>query len=159
MFRAANDYRMAIVVHMRASVTQKLPYGRDEALIFLNELMPAAPDVVVAGRAPRRRWIMAGRSRTAGARCVCRGRSQARSAHASALFRCHGARRAAHARRCTAVGRNDPDSWPDPRIVFGSDATTPNAPPREAWAALRKMLPLTDDEFQAIANNAPPYMQ
>jgi len=47
VFRAANDHRMAIVVHMRASVTQKLPYGRAEALIFLNELLPAAPDVVV----------------------------------------------------------------------------------------------------------------
>ncbi len=38
---------MTIVAHVRASVTQKLPYGRDEALVFLNELMPAAPDVVV----------------------------------------------------------------------------------------------------------------
>ena len=47
VFRAANDYRMAIVVHMRASVTEKLPYGRDEAEIFLSELLPAAPDVVV----------------------------------------------------------------------------------------------------------------
>src|SRR4051794_21142962 len=47
IFRAANDYHMGIVVHVRASVTAKLPYGRDEALIFLNDLMPAAPDVVV----------------------------------------------------------------------------------------------------------------
>ncbi len=47
VFRAANDYHMAIVVHVRASVTAKLSYGRDEALIFLNDLMPAAPDVVV----------------------------------------------------------------------------------------------------------------
>src|SRR3954462_1830373 len=47
VFRAANDLHMAIVAHVRASVTAKLPYGRDEALIFLNDLMPAAPDVVV----------------------------------------------------------------------------------------------------------------
>ncbi len=33
VFRAANGYRMTIVVHARASVTRKLPYGRDEALI------------------------------------------------------------------------------------------------------------------------------
>ena len=38
---------MAIVVHVRASVTAKLPWGREQALIFLNELLPAAPDVVV----------------------------------------------------------------------------------------------------------------
>ena len=47
MFRAANDHRMAIVVHVRASVTANLPYGHDEAVIFLKELLPAAPDVVV----------------------------------------------------------------------------------------------------------------
>src|SRR5262245_57570594 len=47
VFRAANDRRMAIVAHVRASVTAKLPWGRAEALIFLNDLLPAAPDVVV----------------------------------------------------------------------------------------------------------------
>ena len=57
VLRAANDYRMPIVVHMRASITQKLPYGRDEARIFLNELLPAAPDV------PSRSRISLGRDR------------------------------------------------------------------------------------------------
>src|SRR6478736_9194132 len=33
VFQAANDRRMAIVVHVRASVTEKLPWGREEALI------------------------------------------------------------------------------------------------------------------------------
>ena len=47
VFQAANDRRMAIVAHVRASVTAKLPWGREEAAIFLNELLPAAPDVVV----------------------------------------------------------------------------------------------------------------
>lgn len=45
IFRAANDAGMAIVVHMRANTSQ--PMGRAEALVFLNELMPAAPDVTV----------------------------------------------------------------------------------------------------------------
>ena len=47
VFRAANGYQMPIVVHMRASFSLKLPYGRDEARIFLTELAPAAPDVVI----------------------------------------------------------------------------------------------------------------
>jgi predicted TIM-barrel fold metal-dependent hydrolase len=47
VFRAANDRRMAIVAHVRASVTAKLPWGREEAVIFLNQLLPAAPEVVV----------------------------------------------------------------------------------------------------------------
>ena len=38
---------MAIVAHVRASVTAKLPWRREEALIFQNELLPAAPDLVV----------------------------------------------------------------------------------------------------------------
>ena len=38
---------MGIVVHLRASETQNLPYGREEARIFLDELLPAAPDVTV----------------------------------------------------------------------------------------------------------------
>jgi uncharacterized protein len=47
VFRAANGYRLPIVVHMRASFSLQLRYGRDEARIFLDELMPAAPDVVI----------------------------------------------------------------------------------------------------------------
>src|SRR5262245_13513944 len=45
IFRAADGYGMAIVVHMRANTSQRM--GREEALLFLNELLPAAPDVTV----------------------------------------------------------------------------------------------------------------
>jgi sirohydrochlorin ferrochelatase len=38
---------MAIVVHMRSSTTYRLPYGRDEARVFLNDILPEAPDVSV----------------------------------------------------------------------------------------------------------------
>ena len=47
VFRAANDFRMPIVVHIRASITEKLSYGREEALVFLNEIVPAAPAVPI----------------------------------------------------------------------------------------------------------------
>src|SRR5206468_966684 len=47
VFHAANAHRMAIVVHMRASFARGLPYGANEARIFLNEILPAAPDVPV----------------------------------------------------------------------------------------------------------------
>jgi hypothetical protein len=46
-FARANGYRMPIVVHMRAAINAKLPYGRDEARIFIERLVPAAPDVVI----------------------------------------------------------------------------------------------------------------
>ena len=44
------------------------------------------------------------------------------------------------------------------RVLFGSDATTATVTPGGAWAAMRKLLPLTGDEFDAIAKNRPPYM-
>ena len=47
LFAAANQYGMAIVAHMRTSISAKIPYGADEARIFLNEIVPAAPDVPV----------------------------------------------------------------------------------------------------------------
>ena len=38
---------MAIVVHMHANIDHKRPYGAREARVFLEKLLPEAPDVVV----------------------------------------------------------------------------------------------------------------
>jgi predicted TIM-barrel fold metal-dependent hydrolase len=157
VFRAANDRRMAIVAHVRASVTAKLPWGREEAVIFLNELVSAAPDVVVQIA----HLASAGSAQDEGAQ------------HALEVF-------------VDAVARNDPRTRylyfdattlgepPTPdnaqrwattirrlptRVLFGSDATTADTTPGGAWAAMRKLLPLTHDEFKGIANNTPPYLQ
>jgi predicted TIM-barrel fold metal-dependent hydrolase len=158
VFRMANEYRMAIVVHMRASTTQKLPYGREEGLVFLNEFLSAAPDVAVqiAHLAGAGSW-------------QDEGAQQAIEVFADAL-----AKRDPRARRLyfdvTALGaRATPDNaqwWASiirrlgiERVVFGSDATIPKTSPGEAWAALRTLLPLTEDEFRTIATNVLPYMQ
>src|SRR6185503_3587678 len=47
VFAAANGSRMPIVVHMHASIDMKRKYGADQARVFLQELLPAAPDVPV----------------------------------------------------------------------------------------------------------------
>ena len=47
VFRAANKYHMAIVVHMHANMDQHRPYGATEARIFLEKVLPEAPDVTV----------------------------------------------------------------------------------------------------------------
>jgi predicted TIM-barrel fold metal-dependent hydrolase len=153
VFRAANDHRMAIVAHVRASVTARLPWGREEASIFLNELLPAAPDVVVQVAhlaAPDRRRTKAH------AQSVCRRNSTERSADR-------------HCVRATTLGEPPtPDNaqrWATAirrlpnRVLFGSDATTAVATPGSAWTAMRKLLPLTEDEFKGLANNTPPYLQ
>jgi predicted TIM-barrel fold metal-dependent hydrolase len=157
IFRAANDHRMAIVAHVRASVTAKLPWGREEASIFLNELLPAAPDVVVQVA----HLASAGSPQDDGAQ-------QALDVFVDAVAR--NDRRTRHlyfdatmvgepptpdnAQRWAAAIRRVPT-----RVLFGSDATTAAITPGGAWTAMRKLLPLTDDEFEVIANNTAPYMR
>jgi uncharacterized protein len=158
VFSAANSYRMPIVVHMRASFSLKLPYGRDEARIFLNELVPAAPDVVIQIA------HMAG-----GGGAGDQLAEQALEALAEAVARAEPPTKLLH---FDASGMNAQLSVPEEaarlairmrqigmqRILFGSDgATGGNAPPREAWAVFRK-LPLTEAEFRTIAVNVPPYL-
>ena len=159
VFRAANGYRMPIVVHMRASTTAKLPYGRDEAAIFFNEILPAAPDVAV----------QIARLAGAGGYEVPAG-DQALQVFVDAI-----ARKDPRAQRLwfdvtTVVLPKTPPELAAliaqrirelgvHRILFGSDAPTAEAfLPKAAWAAFRT-LPLTEGEFQAIAGNVPPYMR
>jgi predicted TIM-barrel fold metal-dependent hydrolase len=47
VFRAANEHRMAIVVHLRASTSRKRPYGAAQARVFLEQLLPLVPNVPV----------------------------------------------------------------------------------------------------------------
>jgi predicted TIM-barrel fold metal-dependent hydrolase len=47
IFAAANRHHMAIAIHMRPSISHQRPYGAREAEIFLNQILPAAPDVIV----------------------------------------------------------------------------------------------------------------
>ena len=44
VFRAANQYRLPIVVHMRPRLQ---PYGREDVDIMLREVLPQAPDVPI----------------------------------------------------------------------------------------------------------------
>src|SRR5262249_58215877 len=47
VFAAANERRMAIVVHLRASTSRGRAYGAVQARVFLEELLPVVPDVPV----------------------------------------------------------------------------------------------------------------
>ena len=157
VFQAANDRRMAIVVHVRASVTARLPWGREEALIFLNELLPAAPDVVVQVA----HLASAGSPQDEGAQlalevfveAMARNDPRTRNLYFD-VTTLGEAPTPENARRWVMAIRQLPT-----RVLFGSDATTAVATPGNVWMAMRKLLPLTDDEFKVIANNAPPYMQ
>jgi predicted TIM-barrel fold metal-dependent hydrolase len=160
VFRAANAHRMAIVVHMRASISKQRPYGAAQARVFLEQLLPLAPSVPVqvahfAGTGP--------------------GYDDPPSDGAMAVL-------------AEAAGRHDPRTrqlWFDvasladrdispanagllvrrlrqagvERILYGSDsAAGDNLRPREGWAAFRR-LPLTADELARIAGNVAPYLR
>jgi uncharacterized protein len=159
VFRAANEHRMAIAVHMRSSVTRKRPYGEAQARVFLNVVFPAAPDV------PIQIAHLAGAG----------GYDDPSVDQALAVF-------------VNAIAKQDPrithvyfdvsgvagyGKWAEKanliatrirqlgvgHILYGSDGFGGgNLAPREAWAVFLQ-LPLSDDEFRMIANNVAPYMK
>jgi uncharacterized protein len=159
VFRAANDRRMAIAVHMRSSVTRKRPYGAKQAQIFLNDLLPAAPDVAVqiahlAGAGGYDDPLV----------------DEALGVFVDAIAN-HDARMSrVYFDVSGVVGLGE---WRDKvqlvatrirqlgieRILYGSDgAGGGNLTPRAAWAAFRR-LPLTEMEFRTIATNLAPYLR
>jgi uncharacterized protein len=158
VFRSANVKDMAILVHIRPSVTRNRPYGAALARLFLDELLPAAPDVTVQI------------AHLAGAG----GYDDPAIDDALQVY-------------VDAVARDDPrmvnvyfdvsgvagiGEWRDKRdriatrirqlglqrMLFGSDGTPDLLRPRDAWAMFRE-LPLTDAEFDVIMNNMAPYLR
>ena len=157
VFRAANARRIPIVVHMRASLSARLRYGREEARIFFDSILPAARDIHVQI------------AHLAGAGGYDATQDSALSVFVDAI-----ARRDSRVERLwfdvTTVARNATPAEANliaarirqlgvQRVLYGSDAATGgNLPPREAWAEFLK-LPLTAAEFRTIASNVAPYMR
>lgn len=160
VFRAANAHRMAIVLHMRASVSNQRPYGAAQARIFVEQLLPMAPDVPVqvahlAGAGPGYDDPAADSVMAVLAEAVERHDARTRNLWfdvASLADDGISPQDAARlVRRIRQVGAG--------RILYGSDAAAgANLHPREGWAAFRR-LPLTDAEFARIADNVAPYLQ
>ena len=156
VFHAANANGMPIVAHIHSSVTKKRPYGRAEALIILNELLPAAPDVPVqiahlAGAGPYD-------DPTDSAAAVFADAITRRDPRVARLFfdasivipPMTARQKALAVARMRQIGLE--------RVFFASDAAIPGHGPREYWAEF-KTLPMTDSEFRTIASNVAPYMR
>lgn len=158
VFQAANDRHMPIVVHMHTSISKQRKYGRDQARVFLSELLPAAPNVQVqiAHLAGSGDYDEA----TDAALNVFVEAIAARDPRVKNLwFDVTGVVRPGIepekaklvATRIRQIGIK--------RVLYGSDAPAGgNPPPREGWAAFRQ-LPLTEKEFKTIAENVAPYMR
>jgi predicted TIM-barrel fold metal-dependent hydrolase len=142
---------------MRTSIDKQRKYGADQARVFLNELLPAAPDVPVQI------------AHLAGA-----GGFEPATDAALKVFTDAITRRDQRLRNvwfdATVVVR--PDMSRDElqqiaacirqigvdRVLYGSDAAaSPLTYPKAGWAAFRQ-LPLTEAEFAVIASNIAPYM-
>ena len=160
VFRAADQHHMAIVVHLRASISRKRPYGAQQARIFLDQLLPLAPDVPVqvahlAGSGPGYDDPPADSAMAVLAEAVEKHEPQTRRLLfdvATVVDRnISPAHAALVAKRIRQVGVD--------RILYGSDAAVgDNLRPREGWAAFRR-LPLTEHEFAKIASNVAPYLR
>jgi predicted TIM-barrel fold metal-dependent hydrolase len=153
VFRAANGHGMAIVVHMRANTSQKM--GRDEALVFLNEFLPAAPDVPVQvahmGGAGGVETLVFDPVLEVFVEAIAKGDPRTKNLWfdvTSVVRQPLPAIAQRIVERIRQLGVQ--------RILFGSDAAVPINLPAMTWAAFRK-LPLTDAEFRAIEANVAPY--
>jgi predicted TIM-barrel fold metal-dependent hydrolase len=159
VFEAANEHGMAIVVHMRASLSSQRTYGDAQARAFLERVLPAAPDVTVqvahlAGTGPGYDDPPSQEVMSVLALAVERGDPSTERLVFDVA---------------TVIDPEITDAQADlatrhirqvsmERVLFGSDAAVGgNLRPREAWAALGR-LPLTDAELTRIAGNVAPYL-
>lgn len=160
VFRAANQHRMAIVVHLRASISRNRPYGAAQARVFLEQLLPLVPDTLVqvahlAGSGPGYDDAPSDRAMAVLAAAV-----EQRDVRTSQLWfdvatvadsTISPTNAALVARRIRQVGVE--------RILYGSDAAAGNnLRPREGWAAFGQ-LPLREDELARIASNVASYLR
>ena len=155
VFAAANARHAAIVVHLRSRTGT--PYGREDARLFLDRLLPRAPDVVVQ---------VAHLAGTAGFPDYA---EEAMDVFASALERRDPRTRKLYFdQTAVATSETTPEEGAriarmirrvsPTRVFFGSDMPVgDNPPPAESWALFRAKVPLTAAEFRTIASNEPPY--
>lgn len=158
VFRAANADRMAIVVHMRPSVTRQRPYGARQARTFIEQLLPSAPDVPIqiahlAGAGGYDDPLVDEALSMFVAAIAAKDARMAR-----VFFDVSGVTGLGHWQDKTELIAKRIRELGAARILYGSDgAAGENLRPREAWIAFRR-LPLSDDEFTQIASNVAQYM-
>ncbi len=159
VFEAANGSGMAIVVHMRSSISGGLPFGRDAARVFLDELLAAASGVPVqiahlcgAGGYSNDPPVDQALSVFVAAIADLDPRVERLLFDATNAVspKAPPAERALIARRIRDLGVE--------RVLFGSDAALPGNTPAECWAGFQR-LPLSEAELRTIAGGIAPYMR
>lgn len=154
VFAAANARKLPIVIHL---ATYGTPYGRKGAMTFLEQVLPAAPDITIQIAhlaSPGRLDPTSDSALVVFADALAAGDPRVRNM----LFdvttvidpKTSPARLKLVASRLRQLGMR--------RIVYGSDTPDPeHMKPHEGWAAFRDRLGLTDAELRTIASNLPAY--
>ena len=159
VFRAANEHRMAIVAHVRPTLSNQRPYGAAQARALIDNVLPAAPDIVVqiAHLAGAGGYDDPSVDEALGVFVDAIAAKDPRTAHlyfdVSAVAGVGEWRGKADriATRIRQLGVS--------HVLYGSDsAVGPGRKPAEAWASFRE-LPLSQEEFRAIAANVAPYLR
>ena len=159
VFQAANSQRMAIVVHMRASISKKRPYGPEQARAFL-ELLSFAPDVPVqiahlASSGPGYMDPAAHSVIEVLAEAVAKKDPRTRKLWFDVASNAHPRNSAEASELMVKFIRQIGVK----RILYGSDAATGNnLQPRESWEAFRQ-LKLSKKEMKTIAGNVAQYFR
>jgi uncharacterized protein len=153
-FRAANERRMPLIVHLASTSAFDARYTRT----FLNEVLPVAPDIPIQI------------AHMAGGEEFSLGRhDEALKLLADAIAAGNPATKNLYFDVTGSVSAGTPAAALDTlavrmrtiglhRILFGSDL--PFAPLEAvgpSWATFRRVMPLADDEIRVIANNVAPY--
>lgn len=150
VFRAANERRLPIVAHLWVGGGD---YGREDAEIFLAQLLPDATGVPVqiahfAGGGPG----YTDEALAVYAEAIERGDPRTRNLYfdiATVADQQTPQVLQTFAMRIRQVGLD--------RVLFGTDLGPPT--PRQSWLTFRTTVPLTDVEFDTIARNVAPYLQ
>jgi len=153
VFAAANERRIPVVAHLW---TVDPTYGREHSEIFLDRIVPAAPDIPIqiAHMGASGPGYHSDEALAVFADAAAAGDARVRNLWYDFATLVSADLSEAQVelatRRIRQMGIE--------RMLFGSDLD-PDVPPRRAWATFRIMLPLSDDEFRAIADNVPPYLR
>jgi predicted TIM-barrel fold metal-dependent hydrolase len=151
VFALAERLRVPVLVHMRAR--GGLNYGADDAQIFLNRIVAAAPsiEIIVAhfgGSGPGYN------AQSDEVMSVFGDAAQRKDPRMRNLYfdlativasETTPEEAALVARRVRQVGST--------RVLYGSDLSPPGGSIRAGWEIFRTRVPLTDEEFRTIAGN------
>jgi len=158
VFREANRRGMAVVVHMRSSVTRERPYGAKEAGVFLRELLPAAPRVPVQIAHLSGAGGYDDPSVDEALRVFIDAISRHDRRMAHVFFDISGVTGIGQWREKGELIATRVRQLGLSRVLYGSDGAVSGNTPREHWARFRQ-LPLSDAEFRTIEGNVAPYMK